>query len=175
MKQYRKYIISTVLILIGLSVLCYPILSKQSLPNVIKHMHFPKVPQQSIQIKSIDLTQFNNQQMHHVVTKQQHGHYTISINGAPSIHTTNTLPTAWVIQVNRFAKKDQALQLTSALQQRGFTAFAQFHIDTDSSPVWEVLVGPMLTKSKAKDVLATLKQQMKLDGSVTRYKIGKYE
>lgn len=86
-------------------------------------------------------------------------------------HDEHGLPIAYVVQAGSFSQKDNANQLKGRLLEKNLPAYVkQFNLP--QGPVFRVLIGPKLSKSRAEEIIPYLKLSFNLDGQVLRYKPG---
>jgi len=80
---------------------------------------------------------------------------------------TNDL-SAWVVQLDSFAKKNNAVELTQNLQDDGFNAFIE-PVQRDSATLHRVRIGPVMTLDRANAIREQLKAKHQRNSVVMRY------
>ena len=79
----------------------------------------------------------------------------------PSVDTTRA---GWVVQLASFSREANAESLRAKLVAKGFAAFIE-----KTGSMYRVRVGPMSGQQQARDLRATLKLAVNLQGVVVRY------
>lgn len=86
---------------------------------------------------------------------------------APSLDEKG-LPVSWVLQVASFSSRQNADDLTQALQKKGYKAFNR-QIRTGGQEATRVYVGPKISKAAALKEKANIDKAFKLDSMVVQY------
>jgi len=76
---------------------------------------------------------------------------------------------AYVVQMGHFREKANAKRLVGRLIDQAFPAFL-YSRKTKGKTAYRVLVGPMLTRSEAKDMKAQIQTELSMKSFVTTYK-----
>ncbi|RDE24474.1 SPOR domain-containing protein [Motiliproteus coralliicola] len=75
------------------------------------------------------------------------------------------VPVGWTLQLASFKERPNAVSLQQKLIQRGYKAYIR-----QKGPLSKVFVGPDNQKSRIEQLKLKLKQEVKLDGLVLRYR-----
>ena len=89
----------------------------------------------------------------------------------PSANTTNSetgLPDAWVIQVATFGQRSNAESFTAKLQGAGYKAYFR-RVDGKKGDLFQVLVGPKLSRSLAENEQAAIEKRFKVKTLISRF------
>ena len=77
---------------------------------------------------------------------------------------------AWVVQAASLGAESKALKLRDRLRDAGFSAFVERATKPNGDVVYRVRVGPVLVRSEANKLKDEVKQEIKLDGLVMKYR-----
>lgn len=80
----------------------------------------------------------------------------------------NDLPVSWVLQVASFREQANAEKLRDKLRDAGYKAYTKYRSDVEPKMI-RVMVGPVLERSEAEKIKASIAERHKLDGVVVRY------
>ena len=167
----KRYVIVGLLMIIGLMVICYPLLKKQTIPLLFHfHPYIESEPNVATHILPLDLSKVNVNELHAVKVEQDDGLYIIDIvKDNVALHDME-LPVAWMLQLGRFSTQDNAVRLSESLQKAGYPAFIMSEY-VDKIPQWTVLVGPDLNKAALEKNRDKIRETFLINGLMMPYQL----
>ena len=75
--------------------------------------------------------------------------------------------TAWVVQAGSFSSKENAEKLVARLRTKAYSAYIDEIPGEKAS--FRVRIGPLLSKARAEQTVASLQKALKIDGMILKY------